>query len=100
MPTHLGLYDDVKMLCGIIMWGTETFKKTDYVKTNDQQWNGVVPVHVTCTRLVPVFVRRRAHPGSELFRVVTDLGHTEAFKKRRCIATGNLFHLSEQQLVY
>ena len=34
---------DVKMLCGTIMRGNETFKEMDYEKTNDQQWNGVMP---------------------------------------------------------
>ena len=34
----------VQMLCGKIIRGKEAFKGMDYVKTNDQQRNGVVPV--------------------------------------------------------
>ena len=48
VPTRFGSYDDVKMLCGTIMRGNETFKEMDFEKTNDQQWNGAIPL--TCAR--------------------------------------------------
>ena len=34
---------DVKILCGSIMRNSETFKAMEYTKTDDQQWNRVVP---------------------------------------------------------
>ena len=37
VTTRLDSHDDVKILCGTIKWGSETFKETDHVKTNYQQ---------------------------------------------------------------
>ena len=41
VPTRFD--DDVKQPFGTFMRGNETFNEMDYAKTNDQQWNGVVP---------------------------------------------------------
>ena len=45
VTTRFGSHDDVKikMLCEIIMRGSETVKVMDCDKTNDQQWSRVVP---------------------------------------------------------
>ena len=51
VPTRFDLHDDVKQLCGTVMRDNEMFKEMDCAKTNDQQWNGVVPdyFHVRTT---------------------------------------------------
>ena len=41
--THCRLRTNVEQLCAIIVRINEMFKEMDYVKTNDQQWYGVVP---------------------------------------------------------
>ena len=41
--TYCRLRTNVKQLCETIMRGNEMFKETNYAKTNDQQWYGVVP---------------------------------------------------------
>ena len=38
---HFGSHDDLKMLCGTIMWDSETSTDMECVKTNDQQWNRI-----------------------------------------------------------
>ena len=41
--TDCKLRTNVEQLCAIIMRINEIFKEANYVKTNDQQWYGVVP---------------------------------------------------------
>ena len=37
------VHHELKQLCGTIMRSTKSSEKMDNVKTNDQQWYGVVP---------------------------------------------------------
>ena len=55
------LRTNVEQLCAIIVRINEMFKETNYVKTNDQQWYGVVPDSCDVTKdLDAVHVRVRA----------------------------------------
>ena len=80
VPTRFDLYDDVKQLCGTVMRDNEMFKEMDCAKTNDQQWNGVVPdsFHVRTTWPQCTFVSGRAS-GPEFLRFVLGVRQCRGF---------------------
>ena len=81
----------MKQLCGTIMRSTRRSEKKDNVKTNDQQWYGVVPdcfdVWTAWSQCVSVSGHTRDQSFYDSGWV---FGSTEAFSVQGDIGTGNV----------
>ena len=89
--TYCRLQANVKQLCGIIRRATRRSEKMDNAKTNDQQWNGVVPasfdVWTAWSQYVSVLGHTRDQSSYDSCWV---FGSTEVFSVQGDIDTGNV----------